>query len=72
MKAGHGDLYIVAGHNEMSHQTTPGVMSVIEDPSLFEKLGTLWSQEEKNTLRIYRYLGNVHPWPPRPLPWPDA
>lgn len=50
-----GELYVVVGHRRMARRLNRDLMTLVEDPELFELLATFWAPEELHCLHCYRY-----------------
>ena len=49
------DFYLISGYPMLTRLLHPSVISVMENPALFEKVRTFWAQLPQNTLTVYHY-----------------
>jgi hypothetical protein len=53
----NGHLYFIVSQRDLFTAMNRDLKTMLEDPQLFEKIATLWAQEDIHTKVIYRYLG---------------
>jgi hypothetical protein len=54
-----GQLYFVVGMRGFFREFNKDVQSMLDDPTLFEKVATLWAEEDIHIKEIYRYRGKT-------------
>jgi hypothetical protein len=52
-----GHLYYVVGQRAFFRAFNPDMQALLDDPALFEKIATLWAEEDIHIKEIYRYSG---------------
>lgn len=54
----NGHLYFIVGQRDLFADMNKDIKVMLENPQLFEKIATLWAQEDIHTKEIYHYLGH--------------
>lgn len=54
-----GHLYYVIGQRAFFRAFNPDMQALLDDPALFEKIATLWAEEDIHIKEIYRYRGKT-------------
>ena len=53
-RAARGECYVIVGNRGFCNATSPDLMELVKNPTVFDHMTTLWGVERLNTLDIYR------------------